>query len=340
MFYIALLLINLFTAFSPVKKVNTEPAGFTIKKAAILNNSIISNLQPKKKPRSIYRFSAPITLEGKKNITIRGDSILAGSNPAISLVNCSNIHITRSRLLKGTGVKAIGILLKECTNITIDSCYISNVASGIYALRCTGVVINGNQMQNMLGPYPRGQFVQFDDVRGAGNKVTNNRLQNIDGESYAEDAISMYKTNGTAASPVVISGNWIKGGGPSKTGGGVMLGDGGGSYQIAENNKLVNPGQYGMAVSGGTNMQISNNRVYSAKTSVSNVGIYINNQYPVSCNVIVVNGNHVNWTNSKGNANGSWNSGNCGKVPGWAGNNWNDLAVTKTLLQKTLIVNK
>ena len=317
-----------------------EPAGFTVKKEVLLNNFMVVNVQPIKKLGKTYKFSAPISLDGKKNITIPGDSIIAGSVPAISLVNCSNIHITRCRLLKGTGVKAIGIFLKECSNITIDSCYISNVASGIYALRCTGVKINGNQMQNMLGPYPRGQFIQFDDVKGAGNRVTNNRLQNIDGESYAEDAISMFKTNGTPASPVMISGNSIKGGGPSKTGGGIMLGDGGGSYQIAENNKLVNPGQYGMAVSGGTNMQILNNRIYSAKTSVSNVGIYVNNQYPVSCAVIIVNGNHVNWTNSRGEANGSWNSGNCGSVSGWSSNYWNDMAIMKTLLQKSLILNK
>jgi len=37
-------------------------------------------------------------------------------------------------------------------------------------------------------------------------------------------------------------------------GGGIMLGDGGGSNIVAKNNILVDPGQYGMAVSGGSYM--------------------------------------------------------------------------------------
>jgi hypothetical protein len=283
-------------------------------------------------------FSSRISLTGVSNLTIRGDTIIGDSLPCINLANCSNIHITKSKLMNGTGVSAVGINLYNCKNITIDSCFFSSVASGVYASTCSGIVVNHNQMRNMLGPYPRGQFVQFNTVSGAGNRVTNNKCENIMGSSYPEDAINMYMTNGTAASPVMISGNWIRGGGPSTTGGGIALGDNSGSYQTAQNNILVNPGQYGIAVAGGSNMTISNNQIYAAKNTFTNVGIFAWNQYTSisACSIIMVNGNLVNWTNSLGIPNNYWDGGNCGAVATWANNTWG-ANINASILPATII---
>jgi len=65
-----------------------------------------------------------------------------------------------------------------------------------------------------------------------------------------------------------VRGNWIRGGGPSTSGGGINIGDYGGSYQITENNILVNPGQYGIGISGGNNMIMRNNKVYGKKKAL------------------------------------------------------------------------
>ena len=280
-----------------------------------------------------YKTSGPISLTGVKNITISAESITGGTVPCISLSNCSNIIITHCKLINST---TTGVNLTNCVNISVDTSYISNVSSGVYAVDCQTIKVVGNQMKNMVGPYPRGQFVQFNTVSGAGNSVINNKCENIMGSSYPEDAISMYMTNGTAASPVTISGNWIRGGGPSTTGGGIMLGDNGGSYQTAENNTLVNPGQYGMAVSGGTNMQILNNQVYAVQNTFTNVGIYVYNQYTTACSLIIVNGNQVNWTNSAGISNPNWDDGNCGTVTGWSSNTWG-ANITSSILPATVI---
>ena len=115
-----------------------------------------------------------------------------------------------------------------------------------------------------------------------------------------------------------------------------MLGDQGGSYVIAQDNILVNPGQYGIAVASGTNIQVLNNKVYSAQQSFSNVGLYIWNQYNTSCSLNAISGNQVSWKNSAGSENDGWNAGNCGAVSGWGTNSFN-APIDATILPTQII---
>ncbi|MFD0831400.1 right-handed parallel beta-helix repeat-containing protein [Mucilaginibacter boryungensis] len=284
-----------------------------------------------------YHASNAISLSDVHNKTIRGLLITGGNVPPITLKNCSNIRITGNKLLNS---KAVGIYLYRCKNIIIDHNYITKVSTGVYVQQTNGggIAIENNQFLNMLGPLPRGQFVQFNNVNGPGCIIANNACENIIGESYAEDAISLYSSNGTAASPITVKNNRIRGGGPSKTGGGIALGDAGGSHQLVENNLLVNPGQYGIGVAGGTDMQILNNKIYAKRATFTNVGISVWNQYTSisACAMIVVHGNEVNWTNAKGELNPAWNSGNCDPVIGWNDNNWN-AKIDFTILPRVLI---
>ncbi len=270
---------------------------------------------------SVYKPSKIINLTGAHDITISGESIIGGSVPAITLTNCYNIHITQNKLYNSTDV---GIYLYQCKNITIDYNYFNNVSSGVYAEKTTsgGIVVNYNQFLNMAGPFPRGQFVQFNTVSGAGNSISNNKGENIFGQSYPEDAISLYQSSGTAASPIIINGNWIRGGGPSSSGGGIMLGDNGGSYLIASNNILVDPGQYGMAIVGGDHNSIINNTIYGKQQYFTNVGLYVNtiNGYKITNSN--VSNNKVNYYNSSNYNNNAWLSPNDVKPIGWDGNSW------------------
>ena len=59
------------------------------------------------------------------------------------------------------------------------------------------------------------------------------------------------------------------------SGGGIMLGDDGGAYEVAERNVLVDPGQYGIGVASGNNMTVRDNRIYGRKQDFTNVGIYV-----------------------------------------------------------------
>jgi hypothetical protein len=264
-------------------------------------------------PCRIYKQSAPIVLNGVHDKEISGLEVAH-----IILNHCYNILIKNCKIGPDT---VRGIQLERCANIHIDSCYWSDVRAGVYALQSAGILVTNCQGKNMLYGFPRGgQFVQFNEVTGARNGVLHCRFENILGQSNPEDAISMYKSSGTAASPILVEDNWIRGGGPSKSGGGIMLGDNGGSYQIARNNILVNPGQYGMAISGGHHIEILNNKIYSKQQPFTNVGLYIWAQAGAACSLNTISGNRVNWKMATGEVNNSWNNGNCGAVKGWPNN--------------------
>jgi parallel beta-helix repeat protein len=247
----------------------------------------------------------------------------------ITLVNCDNVIILDC-IIKDS--KKSGIHLIGCNNITIVCNQISNVMSGIYAENCTGINIHDNRILNMQGPMPQAQFVQFNNSTG---KIINNTLINEAGKSNPEDAINIYKSFGTVDNPILINGNKITGGGPSTTGGGIILGDTGGAWQIASNNILVNPGQYGMAVAGGTNISITNNTIFAKQQPFTNVGLYAWNQSGQLCSNITVGGNRVNWTKSDGSKNNWWNGGNCGVIAGWSTNTY-DTALNEAVLPLNL----
>jgi hypothetical protein len=273
----------------------------------------------KAKVKSSYWPSGPIIMQGKYHMLITNIAISNLNRPCITLVNCNNIIINHCKF---SYLKNAAIYIYHCKNITIKNCYMEHVATGIYALKSQGIKVNYNKAKNIQGPYPKGQMVQFDEVSGPCNQVNYNRCENVAGASSPEDVISMYKTNGTPASPVQITGNWIRGGGPNKIGGGIMLGDRGGSYITVKYNRLVNPGQYGIAISGGTHMDVTGNRIFSRQLPFTNVGIYVWAQASSACGLNKVAYNRVNWARANGELHGAWNKGNCGKIEDWDTNTW------------------
>lgn len=324
---LALVLTSFFTT-SCQKESATAP-DVNLQSKTITNASTASFAAVK----SLYVVTKPITLTGAKNITIRGDSINGGTVPCITLNNCTNIRITHCKLINS---KTLGIYITGCTYIHIDSSFVGNVSTGVYAVNSKSIQVQYNQMKNMQGPFPRGAFVQFDNVSGGDNRVTGNKLENILGQSYPEDAISMYKSNGLPTDNIYITNNWIIGGGPSKSGGGIMLGDNGGSYQVAESNILVNPGQYGMAVSGGTHMQITGNEIYGKAQSFTNVGLYYWNQSGLPSSSITINNNKVNFTSGTYGINNSYIGSGNATPTGWSTNIWN-ASINASMLPANII---
>lgn len=270
---------------------------------------------------TFYTQSDVINLDGAHDITISGKTIAGGSVPAITLSNCHDVHITQNSLTNSTEV---GIHLYHCYNITVDYNYIANVSTGVYVDHPTGggTVVNNNQMLNMQGPFPRGQFVQFNTVKGAGNQIKYNKLQNILGKSSSQEAINLYMSNGTASSPIQVVGNWIKGGGPNSASGGIQLGDTGGSYEVASDNILVDPGQMGLSISGGDHISFINNTVYAKAQYFTNVGIVVWGQAGYAVTNATVSGNKVNFTNSVNVENDNWIASGNPTPAGWGTNSW------------------
>jgi parallel beta-helix repeat protein len=280
-----------------------------------------------------YTVAAPVVLVGIKNQTIKGLKITNPSGHCISLTNCSNITIQNCKL--GPSKKE-GVYIYNCTNITVNNCSMSNIETGVYAAKSTGIKVTNNDVLNVQGPFPKGQMVQFDKISDGGNRINYNVCENLTGQSTPEDVISLYMSNGTETDPIQIIGNWIRGGGPSTSGGGIMTGDNGGSYVLVQNNILVNPGQYGIAISSGNHISIKNNKVYSAKLVFTNVGLYAYNQYPSDCSSDTIMNNTLNFTHKGGTLNNTWTNGSCGDVFGWK-TNYYDPRLNSSILPVKLI---
>lgn len=275
-----------------------------------------------------FKPTVPVILNNKHDMVING---IATSS--ITLYNCSNIIIKNCKIGPNT---QFGINITQCTNIKVDSCYIYMVSTGVYAGDSQTISVTNCQAKNMMGPFPDGQFVQYKNVSGGGNRVSFNKFENILGESYTEDAISMYKSNGLPTDPIVIESNWIKGGGPSSSGGGIMLGDGGGTYMIAKNNFLVDAGQYGMAVSGGSYMSIINNTIYGKSQPFTSEGIYYLNYTALPSTNIVITKNAINFTNSKNVLNDTYLGPGQTAPIGWA-NNVYSASLNATILPESIV---
>ena len=282
-----------------------------------------------------YVASSAINLAGAHDITISGKSINGGTVPAISLSNCYNVTITQNSLGNSSNV---GIYLYNCYNITIEYNYITNVSAGVYVDHSTGggIIVNYNQFLNMTGPGPRGQFVQFNTVSGANNSISYNKAQNVSGKSNPQEAINLYMSKGTAASPILVNGNWIMGGGPSTSGGGIQLGDTGGSYETASNNILVNPGQMGLSISGGDHISMTNNTVFAKAQSFTNVGVVVWGQAGYSVTSSTVSGNNVNFSNAQNVQNDSYLGPGTTAPAGWSTNIWG-ANITASVLPAAII---
>lgn len=276
-----------------------------------------------------YVSSSRMEYSAKTNMVIEGKSFNNTTGHSITLWNCSDVTIRNCKFTASP--KYLGIYLFGCKNITITNCTFENLASAMLASTCTGnIKFEYNDVKNILGTSQggdiAGSMVQFIRVTGAGNSVSYNACENIPGESAPEDLINMNDGSaGTPESPIMITNNWIRGGGPSPSGGGINLGDVNGSYQTAENNVLVDPGQYGIAISGGHHNVLRNNKVYAKQQSFTNVGIVGCNWYEdiAASHDNVITNNEINYKNSSGQLNNWWIAANVGIIAGQGTNIYN-----------------
>jgi hypothetical protein len=277
---------------------------------------------------------AVINVTGVNNTKWQGITIVGVTSRCIQLTNCSNDTIEFCRLINSTQE---GVYLYNCSGIVIEYNFLANLKTGVNAVNCPSgaIVVNHNQGSNFLGPFPAGQFCQYNNVGGSGNSISYNIIQETAGQSTVEDNISIFESSGTSGSPLMVSTNWIRGGGPSHTGSGILIGDVTGSYESAINNVIVNSGNIGIGVAAGSNEVISGNQIYGAQSPISNVGFYILNLYS-GCSLITASGNLVNWTNAGNISNGYYTDGSCGSVSG-SGNNYTDGSITSSILGATIL---
>ena len=236
----------------------------------------------------------------------------------IHLMNCSDVTITGKQFVN---IADVAIIVEQCNNVTITGNDFSNVVGGIFILDSTNVTVTWNRYENIGdGTFGSGHsnFVQF--AKSFGGYIAHNK--GIGGNT--EDIISIFQSGGSSASsPLIIEYNAFQGTNwSSESGSGSMMGDSCGAHMVIRFNTYLSPGQSGIGIACGTDIHITDNIIYGEMRPLSNVGIYIWNQYTGECSGNEIARNQVRWYRYDGVENPYWNSGNCGVVAGESTNNW------------------
>ena len=82
-----------------------------------------------------------------------------------------------------------------------------------------------------------------------------------------------------------------------------------------ESNILVNPGVFGISISGGHDIRVLTNDVFALQAAWTNLGCYVGKENAGVCSGNEVRGNRINFTNSNGDQNSYWTY-NCGTIAG------------------------
>jgi parallel beta-helix repeat protein len=276
-------------------------------------------------PASIVGKPKVGQIVAKSGQVIENVHITTTSGPCVVLTNVSNVTIRNSEIGpcgSPGNANSHGIVTIGASNITIRSNVIHDVSTGAYITDSTHpVVFEKNYVYNIRGPFPRGQMIQTNGLKGGSgsSRITCNVSDAQPGTRYGvshdlhnvEDHINLYETLGSSSARVEIAYNRIRGGHPtSSSGSGIMAGDGqvGSGWIWAHNNVVTNVRNVGMAIAGGSNNTLENNRIYqNAAVIPINVGLYTNNYSASACANAALLNNRV-WTS---NNNPMWNSGSC-----------------------------
>ncbi len=253
---------------------------------------------------SYVKFNS-MTIKNVNNRTYKNIFITKQTGNGLVIENCNNLIFDDCKISNCAGE---AFFISDSSDIEIKNCRIENVRTAIYALNSKNIFIHDNFCKNLQGPKPRGQFVLFKQVHGNRNIIKNNRIINEEGKSKPEDIINLCDSHGTTHNYIDIHKNYIEGGGPSRTGNGIVLGDKGGSYQHVHKNILINPGQCGIACVGGNDIKIDENSICGKPKPHTNVGIYAWNQQNKNSNNVRIKNNNVSFFNKSGKSN-SWLDG-------------------------------
>ena len=260
---------------------------------------------------------AAIQIRNCENISVKncafvgiGAAIQISGSKNVSIENCAFVDLFESG--SSGVVPQIGVEIYQVQGLFVEDCLFEFVSTGLYAADSEDVTFKKNAIFNVLGPYPRGQAVQFARVTGTRNLILENYILNESEISAPQDCINLFKSFGTKDYPIRVENNLILGD-PSKgnqnqssSGSGIMVGDGGGAFQLIRQNRLDSPGQVGIGVAGGDQIVIVENVVRGEVTKYSNVGISVWSQYPAVSGNVMVMSNIIGWKNKDSRLNNHW----------------------------------
>lgn len=251
-------------------------------------------------PAVLVQTNEPVVIE---NAVVRGPGdLIRADHGYYANLTLRNVHGRGTRPTGAGEVPGRFLAASTYARIVVENSLVEGTA-GIYLGHSRDgatVRIVRNRARNVDGRRADGrggydgfryaQFVQLD--RGVGlvdSAIAWNVIVNEPYRSRVEDVISLFASSGRDGDPIRVHDNLVHGAYPadasedaSYSGGGIMLGDGGGSHQVAQDNVVVATSNHGIAISGGRDNLIRGNRVVSCgrlpdgePIASRNVGIYI-----------------------------------------------------------------
>lgn len=243
------------------------------------------------------------------------------------------------------GMEDYGVfILQNATRVTIEGNTFNDVGSGVKAYRALNpIVVDDNVFTNVRGPLYNGQAVQLNGVSGSGGqtRITCNVSDDVNRTSGIEDHISLYASSGSEGQPMLVAWNRMRGG-KSPTGGGITVGDHGGSWIHVLENTLVHVANSGIGVAGGTDILVENNRVDNRGADASTLThqAYFVRAFS-SCARITVRGNRGisrkwNWNERNGELYAGYRHGPelCASVVDWQNNVWGDTSLNAAMFDE------
>jgi hypothetical protein len=138
-----------------------------------------------------HRDESGVMVSSAKNVTIENCEIINSSPP------------TGNGPETSAGI--INISAYDSANLTVNHVTLRDGSSGMYLLESPGATITNVEGYNFHGPFPRGQFVQFD--KSGNSTLTNFYTHNDAAQSHVEDNISVYYSPNVKISNGLVDGN-------------------------------------------------------------------------------------------------------------------------------------
>ncbi len=309
--------------------------------------------------------SDPVIIENS-NLRGKGD-LISGFSNRLTVRNVNGYGLNPN--VYGQTVGKF-IVVEDFISVRVENSYAENTI-GAYFRNYKGnpdggdtVKMFGNKFKNINGLLSDGNngyvmdrsegtahMIQFNDVKRIPNvDIAWNEVINEPGKSQVEENINMYLSSGTPSSPILIHDNYIQGAYNSQpaaqssyAGGGILVGDGlvynplDNGYTNVYNNQIVSTTNQGLALAGGTENHMYNNRVISSgllsdgrRILGQNVGVYLwDSANAASVSTFrnnSVDGNYVAWTvvDSSGNTKSNpWWFPSCSIGGSYCNNNTN-----------------
>lgn len=290
------------------------------------------------------------TYNNQSNITITAKTFHAAGTDILTFNNCTNVTITWCSFDSGN---VWGVVFNNCKNVIFMYNYGTKLCKMAAALNSQNVKFDHNQFLNLYEPtIYRGDFAhvfQFNNVTGAGNSISYNTIENIQGVAvHAHDLINCYNSSGIKGDSLLVIGNVMRGGqidggwpNSGDTGAGITFDNG--AWFSCRNNVGVNPGC----------AFIQTNGTHSDAVIANNTGVSLIASKVAADGIIALgaksriqfNFNRINWLKKNG-AHGIYSGGETGWWSGgqfpqsgiiFKGNNWFDQNLTADILPKQIL---